>query len=693
MTLPSQTGRFDRFDVLKACRSAFLDQLSTLLRDSRLVSAAAIGAMTDGTGRHFDTMQVSQRTGSFQEEARGLTSSKITLLGDDDLELDIRLDNLCKRLTESTSVQLWKTHLRFVTLLGRPDLPKTQNPVGPQSIVAGLQSLFAAAGATSLDEKIDLLNRIEALLREGLPAIYTRIDALLDQAGAETAHPAIVGSTEAPRTVAATPTQATNPVAGPVAPGIFAQLAGKAAKTGQATTGGSLLSHAALDNLMFRLEQLERTQRNNTDFLTATSPKLETLIPGLFADAPESAAPSIQPVRSQELGVPAATAEGQAIDAVGQFYSAVFADPGLSDLIKLQIAEIQVVMVRLALKDKTLFSQADHPLRLLIDRIGALFIGMPANADRQHPLCRKLSETISRLKGGFGGNTDSIAIAADTAGELLAEQLQEISVQAAAYMPLLNQIDRRDQSAGDIRRLLQTQEIDGLPPVLQDFFHREWKRLLEKAWFEEGTDGQTWQYLARTLSTLLWTFRPKADGEERQALARELPVVLKSVKAGMEQLEMPAEAQARVLDACFELQTRAMRPASSNKNSPDNGPAAAIPAPRGDKRQMTQGRVEAGNLILHTLDFPAPLPDDIPKSLPASGTWLSVQLEGVEHTLCLCHRSPTSGRSLLFSPDPRLALSIHPQLLDIRLRDGSIRQLGEPPLFDRLLKRALESVA
>lgn len=691
MTLPSQAGRFDRFQVLKTCRSAFLDQLSTLLRDSRLVSEAAISALLGGAGRHFDAMQTSQRTGSFREEARGLTSSKISLVGDDDLELDIRLDNLCKRLSESTSVQLWKTHLRFVTLLGRPDLPKTHNPVGPQAIVAGLQSLFAAAGASSLDEKLDLLDRIEALLREGLPVIYTNIDTLLDQVGAEAAQPAIVSAGETARPAASAPSQPAPPpvTSEPATQGVIAQLAGRASKTGTPATSQRLLSQAALDNLMFRLEQLERNQRNSTDFLTATSPKLETLIPGLFSDSTAAPAPAMEAVRAQELGVPAATAEGQAIDAVGQFYSAIFSDPGLSDTLKLQLAELQVITVRLALKDKTLFSRADHPLRRLIDRIGALCLPLPANADRQHPTVNKIAEIIARLKDGFGGNSEGIVVAADAIDELLAEQLQEIYGQAAAYLPLLHQLDRRDQAAGDIRRLLETREIDGLPPVLQDFFRLHWKRLLEKAWFEEGITGPTWQAHSRTLSMLLWSFRPKADGDERQALARELPNVLKSLKAGMEQLQLPADAQAGILDACFERQTRAMRVSGSPA---DEGfdPAMALPRP-GRSRQMTQGRVEAGNLILHTLDLPDPAGGELPGSLPGQGAWLSVNLDGVDHTLCLCHRSPASGRSLLFSPAPCLALSIHPQLLDLRLRDGSIRQLGEPPLFARLLARALES--
>ena len=682
MNLPRNTGRFDRFEVLKACRSAFLDQLTTLLRDSRLVSDAAIRAVVQGTARHFDNMQLSQRTGSFEEEARGLTSSRITLVGDDDLELEIRFDELCKRLAETTSVPLWKTHLRFMTLLGRNDLPKTQNPVGPQGIVAGLQSLFSAAGATTLAEKNGLLDRIEAVLCEGLPVIYNNIDGMLDRAGAEAAQPNIVIANEPARPAPAVANPVMAALAGQAASTSHSQSAGNEASSGVPATGSRLLSQAALDNLMFRLDQLERNQRNNSDFLTATSPKLEALIPGLFGDDQEYKLPSLEAVRSHELGVPAATNEGQAIDAVGGFCASAFAAPDLPDALKLLIAELQVIMVKLALKDKTLFSRTDHPLRLLIDRIGQVFNGLPTNVSRQHPLCKKLSEIVSRLKEDFGAHAKGVQLAAEAVNELLAAQLRDISGQASAYMPLLLQIDRRDKAASDIKRLLDVEDVNRLPPVLQDFFRQEWKRLLEKAWFEEGVDGPTWQALARTLSALLWSFRPKSAGEERQALARELPQVLKSFKAGMDQLGTNADTQSRVLDACFELQTRAMRPGMVNT------PEGSIPPPpQRNRQQMTHGRVEAGELILHTLDFPSPASDALLDKLPAAGTWLGVQLEGMEHSLCLCHRSQISGRSLLFSPDPLIAVSIHPQVLDLRLGDGSIRRLDAPALFTRLQDR------
>ncbi len=669
-------GRFDRYEVLKDCRTAFLDHLSTLLRNSRLLSDAAIGAIVRGTGDHFDKMQLVQRSCSFAEEASGLTSSRITLVGEDDLELEIRFESLCKRLADSTSVSLWKTHLRFMTLLGRNDLPKSQNPVGPQGIVAGIQALFEAAGASSLEEKTSLLDRIENVLHEGLPPIYEQIDALLSRAGAEAVQPVVVDNARPP---VAPLIQEVPPANNPTTAAALTQLAGISGKTGAG--GKSLLNQASLDNLMFRLEQLERSQRNSADFLTATSPKLESLLPGLFDGPQEIRGPSLQPVRAQELGVPPATAEGQAIDAVGHFYATIFSDPELTDAQKQLVAELQVFMVRLALKDKALFSREDHPLRQLIDQIGRNFLGLPTDAQREHPWCRKISTIVVRLKDGAGAHTESITAATEALRQLQQEQLREIGEQASLYLPLLQKLDQGGQLSADVDCLLGTQEIAGLPPVLQVFFNHEWKRLLEQAWHEGGVNGTAWQELALTLSTLLWSFQPKVAAEERQAMARQLPGVLKSFKNDMDRLGMGADAQSRVLDACFELQTRAMR--GGVMPPPHAGIATS------HRQQASQGRIEAGDLILHTLDFPAPANASPQGQQPEVGSWLGLRLDGLEHKLCLCYRSPHSGRCLLYSPDSRLALAVHPQLMEYRLADGGMRRLKPALQFAGLLAQAM----
>lgn len=689
------TNRPDRYSILLECRSYYLAQLAALLRDSQLVSEAAIAAILQGAGEHFDDMQVSRRTGSFEEEARGLTSSRISLVGDDDLELNIRLDSLCNRLAESTSVPLWKTHLRFITLLARPDLPKTHNPVGPRGVIRGLETLFNAAGATTLDEKLDLLDRIEIVLSEGLPAIYNQIDSLLDRAGAATAQASIVSAQETSRPVGAKPGATTTVTSGAVPStaavrdSLVSRLAAVAGGNLTVAPGSSLLSQVALDNLMFRLEQLERTQRNNNDFLTASSPNLEMLIPDLFSDKAKATVPATRPVRARELGIPGNTSEGQAIDAVGTFCDAIFADPELPEALRLLIASLQVCLVKLAIKDRGLFTQSDHPARSMIDRLGQAYLGQSGGA---HPQQQRLLAIIQRLRNDFDGGSAAFAVAGVALAELQREREQTMTNQAAAWLPLLHQVDRRDEAARDIQQLFASAALDALPPLLRRFVHDDWKRLLEQTWFEQGPNSPSWKARAEELARLLWTFEPKADGEQRKALARQLPGVLRTLKQDMEQLGLAAETQTQVLDACFELQTRAMRPGGQGESIAS--PGETIPASGLGQidRRIIHGRIEAGPLILHTLDFAAP-PNTAQSDTRAVGAWLELPLDGIREALFLCQQSAKSGRCLLFRPDPDLAVAIHPLVLEQYLKQGEAKPPSLASLFEHALARALAAAA
>ena len=190
----------DSFHVLSDTRALFLKHLGALLQDSDLLSAPAIQAIQNGAGAYFDEMVSTTRRGTFAEEADGLTSSRITLVGEEDLELGIRLDNMTARLFESTGCNLWRTHLRFVTLLRRPDLPKSANPVGPKGIAQGLTAMFEATGAGAINKKLELLDRIEACLLAGLPDLYAEINSALGRSGIEAAQPTIIGSQDSPTT-------------------------------------------------------------------------------------------------------------------------------------------------------------------------------------------------------------------------------------------------------------------------------------------------------------------------------------------------------------------------------------------------------------------------------------------------------------------------------------------------------------
>jgi hypothetical protein len=216
---------------------------------------------------------------------------------------------------------------------------------------------------------------------------------------------------------------------------------------------------------------------------------------------------------------------------------------------------------------------------------------------------------------------------------------------------------------------------------------------LQQVWLDHGPESSQWAAHVTAIDDLLWTFQPKTDPEERKNLARRLPIILKLLKTGMEQVGLSTQAQEAFLDDCFTLQTQALRAAPS----PTGEEALPELAPVGlHEKEGTpvSGLVQIGELSMTTLDFSdyqsAPTP-----SLPAAiGDWLELQVDaGKPQTVRLSYISPGTRRAMLLNPDLGLALAIHPAILDRRLRSGEARNLTAGSLFDGAASRALKNSA
>lgn len=674
----------DRFEITRDCRTRYLQGLSLLLRSAGMLTEMSCQAILDGVAGHFDQMVERTSRGGFSEEAHGLTVSRITLVGDDELELGIRLDNLTGRLFEGAITDLWHTYLRFITLLGRPELQKADNPVGPRGISEGLREMFKALGARSLDEQLDLVDRLEELLLNGLPEIYQDLNGFLEKAGIVPAQVNIVGTPDAPRKTEPATAVAQEAIVA-LQEGLLARSSDLAPALGSSSPdiGVALLSQAAIDNLMFRLDNLERTSGNESDFLTSSSPDLASLLPGLFDEPQAKPRQAVHPLTARELGVPSATPEGLAIDSVAMLIAAILADPKLADALKATIGSLQITLVKLAVKDRSLFADAGHPCRRLIDSMESAMLGAPLDIPAQHPLCVRLSAIAAELRAAPAGDRLAFERAASQFEAVTGERNARIDSEAAAYQPLFAWLERRDRALVDIDRLFENLALERLPAEIFQFIERHWRPVLEQTWLKEGPDSTNWQAQATAVHTLLGGYQTTPTSAERVAAAGPLAEALQTLNALMERVKLPANERAHLLDLCFARQRDALRRSSLPEA---NEPATANRRP---SQRVATGTLKSGKLTLHTLDFTQPhkLTSRLPNCQP--GDWLELTVAGERHVLRLCRQNPDSGRSLLFNPDLPLALSIHPQLLDLQLRAGEASRLGDPGLFESAAIEAL----
>ncbi|MDP2882941.1 MAG: DUF1631 family protein [Azonexus sp.] len=676
----------DSFHLLSDTRALFLKHLGALLQDSGLLSAPAIQAIQAGAGAYFDEMASTNRRGTFAEEVDGLTSSRITLVGEEDLELGIRLDNMSARLFESTGGSLWKTHLRFVTLLRRPDLPKSANPIGPKGIAQGLTTMFDAAGAFAIDKKLELLDRIEACLLEGLPALYAEINDFMDHCGVEAAQPTIIGSQEGPASAESPAAPANTLLA------LQQRLLAGAAELPPVLTGGgaaaSLLNQATLERLIERLNELDRRGAFEQKF--APTQTGGGMIAALFTpDGDFASQPKV--LKSAQLGIPTTAKESLTIDTLAMIFEAIFANPALPDALKAVISSLQITLLKVAMKDSSLFSDGQHPARLVIDRMGQVILGLPTDVPARHPVCARLFDIATRLRSEANQNAFATVLAELDA--LLAERNASFTAATAPYLPLIGQLDRKDEAAQRVRLALEKFIATNPPAAIRTFLEQSWSRLLQSIWLEEGEQSAAWQEGLAIIDALLWTIQPKADPDERKTLARRLPEILKHLRAGMARIGLSAEAETAFLDECFELQTRALRamPAAAVPEAPAELFPSSVSTPAGTP---VSGKLAMEQRVLSTLDFadyrPAPS-----RALPVKeGDWLEIPLtDGSQVIVRLCHISPNSRRVLLLNPELRLALAVHPAILERQLRDGEARISPLSSLFETAAGVALQQSA
>jgi hypothetical protein len=683
----------DSFHLLSDTRALFLKHLGALLQKSGLISGSAIKAIENGAAAYFDEMTSTNRRGTFAEEVDGLTSSRITLVGEEDLELSIRLDNMSARLFESAGGSLWKTHLRFVTLLRRPDLPKSANPVGPKGIAQGLTSMFDAAGAVAIDKKLELLGRIEACLLEGLPALYAEVNDFMDRSGIEAAQPSIVSNQESqasPEAPAAVPQNALLALQQT----LLARVPGGLASPEGAPSGGggaaaSLLNQATLERLVMRLDELDRQGAFEQKFATPKS--ADGMIPALFtSDGDLAAQPKV--LKSAQLGIPTTAGESLAIDTLAMIFESIFANPALPDTLKAVISSLQITLLKVAMKDSSLFANEQHPARLVIDRMGQAVLGLPSDVPARHPVCARLFEIATQLRNV--GNAAAFETAGTQLDALLAEREASFAEAAKPYLPLIEKLERDDEAAKRVRPALEMFIASNPPKVIRDFLEQAWSRLLQAIWLEHGEQSSEWQESLALVDELLWTIQPKADADERKTLARRLPDILKRLRAGMGRIGMSQEAETAFLDDCFELQTRALRALPTPVVADDPGaglfPTGVFTTPSA----LVSGELRVGNVVLATLDFAEFQPSPT-RALPCKeGDWLEIRATGGEKRVGrLCHVGPISQRMLLLNPDSGLALVLHPAILDRQLRDGEARVTSASSLFETAAGAALRQSA
>ena len=682
-TAAGNTATDDNFFVLRDLRDRFLlrlEEISGLAGFSREATAA----FTRAAGEAYDALAAGRVQHGFGETA-GLTASRISLVGPDDLELEIRIGEILHRLKDNDRIDHWRVQLRLATLLRRPGLSADDNPVGLAVLEPALWALCDASTG-DLERKLALLERAAEECALRLPELYTELNGFLEQRHVDPTQPQRI---------------VRQPAARPGADG-FAPTP----PPGAAAAGNPF---AALQQAVL--------QNSGGGFTAQFQPAFGTPQPGTFAPPPPGAFPSLLPasadasqaafasvferlqrleqrerpagpLRSHELDQPLAGPAAATLDTLALIFDSIFADPDLPDPVKAAIGRLQIPLLRIALTDPNVFTDTQHPARELINRMARAAMGLPRDSGRDHPLCAALAQCAEAVRADFdredreGGSTD-LAPHLAALDAVIGERDLSIERAARPYRELVEAREDRDAAehaaTAWVRQTLQAPH----PEALGRFLAEQWRRVLVAAIQVDGGCGEHWQAAVDTASDLLWSVQPKAQAEERQKLAALIPALLLRLNAGLDSAAVPAAERTPFLDAFFELQTAVLR----GRSTPECVALTSLPERSAETLQILQHQ---GTLVQYCAGQTPPIELSL-----AVGEWVEFILPEADERLGgrYCGNTTRRTRALLFNADWGYAVALPAADLERQLRDGRARRLSGGSLFDRAAAAALDRIA
>ncbi|MBI4739982.1 MAG: DUF1631 family protein [Betaproteobacteria bacterium] len=661
--------------ILSDSRALFLRRLTDIARHAGLVSPPVLAAFTQALGEAYDELVIARRDGF--ERTHGLTASHIRLVADDDLELELRIGEIGRRLADIGGNLLWRVLRRFMTLLGRPEMTPADNPVGTDAIATSLLAVCRASGAGH-DEKLVLLANLEEQLALDFCDIYRELDELL--AGND------VGTAQAP---AATGGGGTRPdaQAPPADAGGPNPLSALQSLLGRQRTADGAEAVAGMPDM----RGAAQASPGNIALSVAGLVALNQLAARLDQIGSSAAA-----VSAGDLGLPPGNPEAVAVDTLSLIFEDISASGDLPDVVATMIARLKIPLLKVAIFDPSLFSDSGHPARRLINGMARAAVGLPRGAGRGHPLCTRLWRLADVVCDTLHRDCSVLSAPLAELGTLIAERDRAVVAESQAYLPLAETWEARGQATAAAHRWLRGivgehgAGDSGVAPGILDFLRRYWVRAMAVAAREEGGAGSLWREYHDTVVDLLWSVQPKLQPEERKQLVRLVPSLLKRINAALDRIGVTAEEREPFLDDCFALQTAAVRgaplPPAATELPADSAPAPGI--------AVDTLEIDGRRLKVATRGASVAAAGPAPDGAVHAGDWLDFNL-GDGEALCglVCWRNPQSGSVLLFNPDWGYAVAVACGVLEDQLLDARAGVASSRAIFDVAAQRVIDRLS
>lgn len=282
--------------------------------------------------------------------------------------------------------------------------------------------------------------------------------------------------------------------------------------------------------------------------------------------------------------------EQMTIDVVAMLFEFILGDNQVPAEIRAQLGRLQFLVLKVALRDPTLLTQKGHPVRMLINRVGSISLGLkqidPSGAHITSEICHIVETLLEDDKEGVQLFTRML----DELDNFIAKELRSSNTDVARAVEAVEQVQNRTlrqvHTTAQMSEALLNLQID---PYLREFLESTWVKAIGQAEEKDAKRARRYRLL---VPDLLWSIIPKIKEEDRTQLFALLPIILNTLREGLNSIEWDPQLQQKLLDWLVDTHTHALR---ANPSS-NNGHAPSLPSIHEHFDHFINGSTEPDNL-------------------------------------------------------------------------------------------------
>ncbi|MFP5390819.1 MAG: DUF1631 family protein [Gammaproteobacteria bacterium] len=561
--------------------SAMMDATGNALRDLQTVRSFLRGearTLRTRMDRHFaglleramETMHVDAR----KSASADIDYNSLTLIDDDVITRQIEVERMVARLRDAEPVALGRVNLTIAMMHNDHDVRERENPFRPyllaRALYEGLRELMWDESQSKL-----LFDALGTAMARRLPGFYASILDVFENAGIHarlTARPSAMSRAEQERLAwEHAAERLLNGAHGKAAPGqtpVQQRLVHKLERLkeiGQTGVEGAVASRAPelVDVLWNVFHKPKGAAAESPRETPDTRPALDSALLALQREA-AAGTPAIAPLELRDaLGdLPTEPQQRRTLDVAALLFDAMVHDELLGAPMQAHVKRLYLPFVRAALGHPELLSDDGHPVRALLDRLGSLAVGIPAGSPLFNAIDREVPKIVGAVldlfeddvhvfadaRAALDAHVATVLTATDTRVARCAEAVAEAAVASARLAGV----------GSALSSALQPLQVD---PRLADFILGTWARVLSHP--GEGTRAAV-----ALLPELLWSAQEKTTVDDRNAMMRMLPELVRKVREGMAAIALP-EAPSK---AAFDRLVAVHMDVLGNKQAPARRP-------------------------------------------------------------------------------------------------------------------------